>query len=66
MNTNGRIFPGAWPGGDKTRPGIIAAAKAWSDDVDRRAFEHALAWLREQWRADNSARVRSGRERLGE
>ena len=90
MSSNGRIFPGAWPGGDKVeavnederntgrghawpddippgwRAGIEATAKAWADDIDRRAFDHAWSALLTQERLGNESRVRSGRERLGE
>lgn len=51
MNSNGRIFPGGWPGGDAVKKrqdeNIAAAAQQWADDMDRRAFDHARAVLAE-------------------
>lgn len=55
-----RVKPLGW------RPGIRAAAKAWADEIDRRAFNYAWAAMLEDERLSNSHRVRSGRERLGE
>lgn len=51
MNSNGRVFPGAWPGGDAVKrrqdENIAAAAQQWAHDMDRRAFDHARAVLAE-------------------